>query len=173
MCGIAGILAWNDTSIDGPLEAMMDAQVHRGPDGSGRYSAHANGAVLGLGHRRLSILDVSEAGHQPMVDPDTGAVLSYNGEIYNFPSLRRELEAHGCRFRGHSDTEVLLHALVREGPRCLEKLCGMFTISFYDPRRQQMLLARDPMGIKPLYVARGPGVFLFASEVRAIMVCRR
>ena len=169
MCGIAGILTWNDTSIDGPLEAMMGAQVHRGPDGRGRYCAHVNGAVLGLGHRRLSILDVSEAGNQPMADPDTGCVLSYNGEIYNYQSLRRDLEARGCRFRGHSDTEVLLQALVREGPRCLEKLCGMFAIAFYDPRRQQLLLARDPMGIKPLYVARGPGVYLFASEVRAIL----
>jgi len=160
MCGIAGILAWNDVSIDGPLQAMMDALVHRGPDDSGKFCEHSNGAVIGLGHRRLSIIDLSEAGHQPMTDPDTGAVMIYNGEIYNFQSLRRELEAKGCRFSGHGDTEVLLQALAREGERCLEELCGMFTLAFYDRRRQRLLLARDPMGIKPLYVARLPGVLL-------------
>ena len=169
MCGIAGILAWNDASIDEPLQAMMDAMVYRGPDDSGKFCEHSNGAVIGFGHRRLSIIDLSKAGHQPMTDPATGAVMIYNGEIYNFQSLRRELEAKGCRFSGQSDTEVLLQALVADGERCLEKLCGMFTLAFYDRRRHRLLLARDPMGIKPMYVARVPGMLLFASEIGAML----
>ena len=148
---------------------MTDAMVHRGPDDSGQCIERADGATVGFGHRRLSILDVSDAGKQPMVDPETGAVLLYNGEIYNFRALRSELEAQGCSFRGHSDTEVLLQGLVREGPAYLERICGMFAFDFYDPRQQRVLLARDPMGIKPLYMARTDGALVFASELRGLL----
>ncbi len=151
------------------LAAMIDAQRHRGPDDAGMEFGAGPGYTLGLGHRRLSIIDLSPSGHQPMVHEETGAQLVFNGEIYNFQSIRAELEHFGEQFRGHCDTEVLLHALVRWGPSCVKRLEGMFAFAFYDRRRHQLLLARDSLGIKPLYYAATPHAFVFASEVRAIL----
>jgi asparagine synthase (glutamine-hydrolysing) len=125
---------------------------------------------LGLGHRRLSIIDLSPAGHQPMVNPATGDQVIFNGEIYNFESLRKDLIAAGeTSFRGHSDTEVLLYGLSRWGPEFVKRLHGMFAFAFYNARRRTLLLARDSVGIKPLYTALVGGNLLFASEVRAIL----
>ena len=148
---------------------MLAAQIHRGPDDSGEELIPLGDSTLALGARRLAVIDVSPAGHQPMIHPDTGDCLVFSGEIYDFRSLRKELEGSGVVFRGQSDTEVLLHALVVWGPDCLARLNGMFALAFFDRRRGSLLLARDALGIRPLYVAAAPGVFLFANEVRAIL----
>ncbi len=124
---------------------------------------------LKFGHRRLSIIDVSKCGHQPMVHPISGDTLVFNGEIYNFLEIRQELETLGVRFIGSSDTEVLLHALSRWGADCIRRLNGMFAFAFYNRERQELLLARDPAGIKPLYVAESGGRLIFASEIRAML----
>src|SRR4051794_9892898 len=116
MCGIAGLISRQRQPIEPALAAMDAAQVHRGPNDSGTAVLPLGRRMLGLGQRRLSIIDLSCAGHQPMVHPETGDQLIYNGELYNFQDLRRELESHGAKFVGHSDTEVLLHALTRWGP---------------------------------------------------------
>jgi asparagine synthase (glutamine-hydrolysing) len=124
---------------------------------------------LGFGHRRLAIQDLSEAGHQPMKHPSSGDVLVFNGEIYNAPALRRQLESEGEEFRGHSDTEVLLHALGRWGTNCLGDLDGMYAFAWLDRRNQRLVLARDPLGIKPLYAVEVNGSLLYSSEVRALV----
>jgi asparagine synthase (glutamine-hydrolysing) len=148
--------------------------VHRGPDDEG-YEQRQLGAdpdrnlTLGLGFRRLSILDLSSAGHQPMVDPSTGNCLVFNGEIFNFRQLRGRLQAEGVAFTSSGDTEVLLQALSRWGDRALEELDGMFAFAFYEARKHRVLLARDHIGIKPLYVARPRGGLIFASEIRALL----
>jgi asparagine synthase (glutamine-hydrolysing) len=169
MCGIAGILAPDESLVRDALPRMVRALEHRGPDDSGSVVRPLGGSVLGLGHRRLAILDLSPAGHQPMLHPTTGDCLTFNGEIYNFLSLRRRLEADGVAFAGHSDTEVLLHCLARRGADCLADLQGMYAFAWLDARAGRVLLARDPLGIKPLYVARLPRATLFASEVRALL----
>jgi asparagine synthase (glutamine-hydrolysing) len=124
---------------------------------------------VGLGHRRLSILDLSSLGHQPMQDPETGNWIIFNGEIYNFRELRKRLEQDGVRFRSYSDTEVLLKAFGRWNERCLDELRGMFAFAIWDAKRHRLFLARDPMGIKPLYYCTSGPYFLFASEVRALL----
>ena len=149
---------------------MMRFMVHRGPDDEGYVEAPLgrDGTVVGLGFRRLAILDLSPAGHQPMANPATGDWIVFNGEIFNFRRLRAELEADGVAFAGTSDTEVLLHALSRWGEKALTKLQGMFALAFHHAASRRLLLARDPLGIKPLYVAALPDRFLFASEIRAL-----
>ncbi|MBI5723894.1 MAG: asparagine synthase (glutamine-hydrolyzing) [Planctomycetes bacterium] len=169
MCGIAGIITKDAPAAESALAKMGDTQRHRGPDDAGRVVLPFGRASLGLGHRRLAILDLSPAGHQPMVCPTTGNVIVFNGEIYNYLRLRRELADMGQRFAGSSDTEVLLHALGRWGPECLARLEGMFALAFYDARAGRLILARDPMGIKPLYVAAGREQFAFASEIGALL----
>ncbi|MEX2217384.1 MAG: asparagine synthase (glutamine-hydrolyzing) [Phycisphaerales bacterium] len=175
MCGIAGILALDRGAAAAALGRMVCAQTHRGPDDEGSEIAEVGGVHAGLGQRRLAIIDLSPTGHQPMTHAGTGDLLTYNGEVYNFPDLRRELEGLGETFRGRSDSEVVLHALARWGEAALERLCGMYALAFVDRRNGRLLLARDPLGIKPLYIAevgqpgeRGHAV-LFASEVRAII----
>lgn len=168
MCGIAGILSPVETTVRRALPTMVEAQTHRGPDDSGLEYRRMGSLHLGLGFRRLAILDLSPAGHQPMVHPDTGDLLIFNGEIYNFRRLRIELEAAGERFTSQCDTEVLLRALTRWGQDALAKLEGMFAFAYFDRRGQRLLLARDPAGIKPLFVAEIDGSLLFASEVRAL-----
>ena len=152
---------------------MMRAMVHRGPDDEGfeqfSLAPTNDGPTLGLGFRRLSILDLSTAGHQPMVHRPTGDCLVFNGEIYNFRHLRSRLMAEGARFSSTGDTEVLLAALVRWGERALEEVEGMFALAYYRAATGQVLLARDPVGIKPLYVAISPDRLVFASEVRALL----
>jgi len=144
---------------------MTDAIAHRGPDGEGFYLD----GFLGLGHRRLAILDLSPAGHQPMVTENKQFALAYNGEIYNFRELRVELEKLGHRFRSRTDSEVVLNAYVAWGPGCVERFNGMFAFSIWDKTRQELFLARDRYGIKPLYYSFQGSTFLFASEQKAIL----
>lgn len=151
---------------------MMQAMVHRGPDDDG-YEEISGGSgedspTVGLGFRRLAILDLTPTGHQPMFNPNTGDCIVFNGEIYNFQSLRAELQCEGVRFRGTSDTEVLLHALSKWGDAALSRIHGMFAFAFFQAATRRLLLARDPLGIKPLYVSETPDGLIFASEVQAI-----
>jgi asparagine synthase (glutamine-hydrolysing) len=147
---------------------MADVQAHRGPDDEGFETFATSGGSLALGFRRLAIQDLSLEGHQPMRDVETGTTILFNGEIYNFQDLRAELQQGGACFRGRSDTEVILHAYVRWGEAALSRLQGMFALAIFRPREQRLLLARDALGIKPLYVASGRGYLVFASELRAI-----
>jgi asparagine synthase (glutamine-hydrolysing) len=169
MCGIAGLIADRPDLVEQALPSMVHAMVHRGPDDEGIAYRRLGHSFVGLGFRRLSILDLSAAGHQPMIHPRTGSCLIFNGEIYNFRQLRRELEAEGARLTSQGDSEVLLHALEHWGPACLDRLQGMYAFAWLDGKGERLLLARDPLGIKPLYVARLPHAFLFASEVRALL----
>lgn len=168
MCGIAGLFLKRPTDSPGPIALMTQSMVHRGPDDEGIETFTVPGGVLAFGQRRLAILDLSPAGHQPMTHPDTGNWIVFNGEIYNYPALRRELEAAGARFRSRCDTEAILHAYARWGAACFDRLHGMFAIALYDRTRQQLILARDPLGIKPLYYAWTDGGLVFASELRAL-----
>ena len=165
MCGIVGILHPGPDDDDTALTRMLAAIAHRGPDGHGAY---ADGPVQ-LGHRRLSIIDLSDAGTQPMPNEDGAAVLTFNGEIYNFPELRRDLEAAGHRFRSNTDCEVVLHGYEEWGTNVLDRLNGMFAFAIWDQRRQRLFLARDRFGVKPVYWYRGGGLFIFASEIKAIL----
>jgi asparagine synthase (glutamine-hydrolysing) len=166
MCGIAGIFHLDGRPASAVLlKRMTDAIAHRGPDGEGRY---VDGAA-GLGHRRLAILDLSPAGHQPMCTSDGRFILSYNGEVYNFRELRTELESLGHCFRSQTDSEVVLQAFVQWGPRALLRFNGMFALAIWDRRERQLFLARDRYGIKPLYYTLQGQTLLFASEVKAIL----
>ncbi|HYH82245.1 MAG TPA: asparagine synthase (glutamine-hydrolyzing) [Longimicrobium sp.] len=165
MCGIAGCLAPN---AGGVLARMLPCLAHRGPDDHGTFVSRTGAAVLG--HRRLSIIDPSPLGHQPMRSADGRYHIVYNGEVYNFAEIRPELEARGHRFASHSDTEVVLAAFAEWGPRALPKLRGMFAFAVWDEAEGELFLARDRFGIKPLYYASLPeGRFLFASEVRSLL----
>jgi len=171
MCGIAALLGKHKPERAAAMvRAMNDSQAHRGPDDQGAVVLQVGEGIVGLGNRRLAILDLSPHGHQPMHNPDTGDVLVYNGETYNSPELRRELQQAGYAFRGHSDTEVLLRAYQHWGVNCLRRLRGMFAFALWDARRSRLLIARDHLGIKPLYYAVRDGEwFVCASEVRALM----
>ena len=171
MCGIAGVIGAPPVAAEPAVRRMMRAMVHRGPDDEGyeEFPASATGQVVGFGFRRLAILDLSPAGHQPMVHAGTGDCLIFNGEIYNFRDLRPRLQAHGCRFQSTGDAEVLLHALTTWGERVLEELDGMFAFAFYHAASRRVLLARDHLGIKPLYFAQTGGSVVFASEVRTVL----
>ncbi len=165
MCGIAGIVQLNGEPVPAPLlKRMTDAIAHRGPDGEGHY---VEGSV-GLGHRRLAVIDLSEAGHQPMISACGRYVITYNGEVYNFQELRRELESNGYRFRSRTDTEVVLNAFAEWGEKCLERFNGMFAFAIFDRRKRSLFLARDHYGTKPLYWYCNNGLLLFASEIKAI-----
>lgn len=172
MCGLSGFWGQSFTSsgeAQNTARRMADTIVHRGPDDLGVWVDDGSG--LALAHRRLSILDLSPAGHQPMVSPCGRFVLVYNGEIYNHPDLRAELESESGAFdwRGHSDTETLLAGLRHWGiERCLQKLNGMFAFALWDIRGQQLFLARDRMGEKPLYYGRSGNAFLFGSELKTL-----
>ena len=172
MCGIFGIVAQNARIPDGVLERGTQSLAHRGPDDSGTIllrDSVPDATEIGLGSRRLAILDLSPLGHQPMHDAETGNWIVYNGEIYNFRDLRDELEKSGTNFVSHSDTEVVLKAYSRWGEECLTKFRGMFAFALWDARRHRLLIARDPMGIKPLYYAQAGSYFIFASEVRTLL----
>ena len=162
MCGIAGILARHGAPDEGALRRMGAALAHRGPDDLGVHLAGS----FGLLQTRLAIIDI-ERGHQPMVD---GALaLAVNGEIYNFVELRETLRARGRHFATASDSETILHAWALDGPSALASLHGMFAFALYDARRRELVLARDRLGIKPLYYACLPDRFVFASEVKALL----
>jgi asparagine synthase (glutamine-hydrolysing) len=169
VCGIAGILSPDPVRARDALARMVPALAHRGPDGEGAVTVEMGGIHAALGMRRLAIIDLSPAGRQPMVHPATGDVLVYNGETYNFADLRAELEREGEGFRGQSDTEVVLHGLARWGPAAVDRVRGMYAWAFLDRRAGRLLLGRDPLGIKPLYMARAGADLLFASEVRGLL----
>lgn len=183
MCGIAGAVgglappalkvALNPDAVTACVERISVAQRHRGPDGAGLWATESGEVVFG--HRRLAIIDLSEAGAQPMVDAGSGCVITFNGEIYNFRELRRELETHGEQFHSSSDTEVILKAYGRWGLGIVPRLRGIFAMAIWDPRTRSVHLVRDHLGIKPLYWTRvqnsplGSEILLFASEVRALL----
>jgi asparagine synthase (glutamine-hydrolysing) len=172
MCGIFGIVGKNARVAPEALERGTQSLAHRGPDDSGTIllqAATPDSIEIGLGNRRLAILDLSPLAHQPMHDPESGNWIVYNGEIYNFRDVRTELEQSGTRFVSHSDTEVLLKAYAHWGEQCLAKFRGMFAFAIWDARLHRLFLARDPMGIKPLYYVEAGPYFLFASEVRTLL----
>jgi len=165
MCGIAGYINLDGSPASAViLKKMTDVIAHRGPDGEGQW---VEGNV-GIGHRRLAILDLTPAGHQPMVSADHRWVLSYNGEVYNYRELRADLEAEGVWFRSQTDTEVVLYALAAWGTGALLKFNGMFALALWDRKEQSLLLARDRYGIKPVYYSQQGNVFSFGSEQKAI-----
>src|SRR6266446_776678 len=166
MCGIVGIVSLDPrrTVDQARLRLMRDTLRHRGPDGEG---LHVDGPI-GLGMRRLAIVDVS-GGNQPMTNEDGTLWIVFNGEIYNHAFLRQGLEARGHSYRTRSDTESILHLYEEEGERCVERLRGMFAFALWDRARGRLLLARDRLGIKPLYYAITKEELLFASEIKAIL----
>jgi asparagine synthase (glutamine-hydrolysing) len=166
MCGIAGVVsATRESDITEALvRQMCDQIVHRGPDDEGIYVA--DGA--GLGMRRLSIIDLS-GGHQPVFNEDRSAWIAYNGEVYNFPELRPELEKRGHRFYTRTDTEVIIHLYEEMGADCVQKLRGMFGLAIYDKHKRKLTLARDRLGKKPLHYALHNGKLYFGSEIKSIL----
>jgi asparagine synthase (glutamine-hydrolysing) len=171
MCGIAGIFAYGPEAHrpDGAeVRRMTDAMANRGPDGQGHWTSPGEGRVI-LGHRRLSILDLSETGAQPMSTADGRLTVTFNGEIYNYQGLRKDMETRGWRFRSTSDTEVLLALWDAHGPEMVHHLRGMFAFALWDARQQTLFLARDPFGIKPLYFADDGKTLRFASQVKALV----
>lgn len=164
MCGIAGIVGQTDQQL---IHDMTAALAHRGPDDSGVHVLAEDGVALG--HRRLSIIDLSAAGHQPMTNRAGHLTIVYNGELYNFRELRAELEQKGYAFRSTSDTEVLLCAYEAWGARCLNKLIGMFAFAIWDAKNKTLFAARDQLGIKPFYYTCVNGIFAFASELKALL----
>ena len=185
MCGIVGSFQQKGAPFTPALLARMtDAMRHRGPDGDGFFFADTksgrhvvspdaqrgiDGADLAFGHRRLSILDLSDAGRQPMVDTGGSFAITYNGEIYNHPELRRELEEQGVRFHSRTDTETVLQAYATWGEACVERFNGMFAFAIWDRPKQRLFLARDRFGVKPLYYFADADTLLFASEIKAMM----
>ncbi|PIT04874.1 hypothetical protein TSA1_32105 [Bradyrhizobium nitroreducens] len=170
MCGIIGIVGSKAGRIDRQvLRRMTDALAHRGPNGDGHWISEDGGA--GFGHRRLSIIDLSSAGAQPMVSASGRYALTYNGEVYNYRDLRRELEAKGHQFNGHSDTEVVIAGFEHWGiDETISRCAGMFALAVWDERERTLVLARDRLGIKPLYYRVANGTLIFASELRPIVV---
>jgi asparagine synthase (glutamine-hydrolysing) len=166
MCAIVGKLNFdrNEPADPAILDRMMRMVVHRGPDGGGKFCR----GPIALGHRRLSIIDLS-TGDQPMCNEDGTIWLVYNGEIYNFPALRADLEARGHRFKSSSDTEVIVHLYEELGQDCVKQLQGMFAFALWDERKQHLFLARDRVGIKPLYYVNNGNALLFASEIKALL----
>ncbi len=164
MCGICGYIGLDDDDL---LGRMTDVLTHRGPDDCGYYRE----SLVGLGHRRLSVIDLS-GGHQPMFSPDESLVIVYNGEVYNYRELRHSLEQRGHKFQTASDTEVLLRLYEADGADALSALNGMFAFAVFDRNEKSLFLARDRIGIKPLYYLELPGRFLFASEAKALLCYR-
>jgi asparagine synthase (glutamine-hydrolysing) len=171
MCGLAGV--YNFRSLApverAAVEQMTRILIHRGPDDEGFYFQHA----LGLGHRRLSILDLTERGHQPMCTADGRFVIAYNGEVYNYLELRNDLAADGCVFQTGTDTEVILALYAQKGPECLQYLNGMFAFAIWDSAERTLFLARDRVGIKPLYYAETADGIVFASEIKALLASQQ
>jgi asparagine synthase (glutamine-hydrolysing) len=167
MCGIAGQLNFNGRPVDvGLLKKMADRLAHRGPDGSGEQACGA----AGLSHRRLKIIDLSDNARQPMTNEDRSIWLTYNGEIYNFAEIRRELESHGHRFVSATDSEVVVHGYEQWGTDCLARFNGMFAFALWDGNRQRLWLVRDRLGVKPLFYAVTSAGVTFGSEIKALLV---
>lgn len=166
MCGLFGALSFDGNAINSDHAVSMSARVaQRGPDDKGEYF---NGPVM-LGHRRLAIIDLSAAGHQPMQDSSARYAIVFNGTIYNYPELRTTLIDRGYQFKSQSDTEVIINAYACWGDACVERLHGMFAFAIWDSKRQNLFLARDRMGIKPLYYAVSAQDFYFASNPQALL----
>jgi asparagine synthase (glutamine-hydrolysing) len=172
MCGIVGAIGEIDPEMSERVDRMLAAQVHRGPDDSGKFITDSSPGVI-LGFRRLAIMDLTLDGHQPMIDDRQGNAIVFNGEIYNFAEIRQALEADGVHFKSRCDTEVLLRAYAKYGADVVNRLRGMFAFAIYDAANQRVFLARDRLGIKPLYLAElerfGRKVTLFSSELRGIL----
>lgn len=166
MCGISGVIGLADRAV---ITAMTDVQAHRGPDDSGIVVLEDHS--VSLGHRRLSIIDLSSAGHQPMANADKTLWITFNGEIYNYQDIRKELMVKGYHFRSDSDTEVLLTAYEEWGARCLDRLNGMFAFAIYDCKKRRLFAARDRLGVKPFYYYNKNNLFVFASEIKALLAC--
>lgn len=164
MCGIAGIVKSTGAVSEKKIKAMTDIMSHRGPDDAGIHISR--GGEAGLGHRRLSILDLSSAGHQPMSSADKRFWLVFNGEIYNYLELKKEL---GGKFQSSSDTEVLLASYQKWGKECVKRFNGIFAFAIWDERERELFCARDHLGVKPFYYAAQNGVFYFASEIKALL----
>ena len=170
MCGICGVLGYHGQKPDEiVVRDMMRIMKHRGPDDEGVYIDDR----VGLGFVRLSIIDLSDAGHQPMLSPDGRYVMVFNGEIYNYIELRQELESHGHQFRTRTDSEVLLHAYIQWEESCLDRLNGMWAFVIYDTRNNTIFGARDRFGIKPLYYYQDHQSLLFASDINSLVVVRK
>jgi asparagine synthase (glutamine-hydrolysing) len=167
MCGICGKLNFNrEEPVDaGLLSTMMARMQHRGPDAEGHHFAQG----VGLGHRRLSIIDLSTDGNQPMCNEDGTVWIVYNGEVYNFQELRDDLVNRGHHFKSRTDTEVIIHLYEEMGAECVKKLRGMFAFAIWDQRQRQLFLARDRVGIKPLYYVQTGKALLFASEIKSLL----
>src|SRR3974390_2416294 len=169
MCGISGLVNWGDRET---LGRMTRVQTHRGPDDSGMWERRSpDGIYVGLGSRRLAILDLSREGHMPMSNESGTLWITYNGEIYNFSGLRAELEGKGYRFHSHTDTEVVLYLYEEYGADCLSRMNGMFALAICDLRGSSptVFMARDHFGIKPLYYCASGEKLAFASEVKALL----
>ena len=166
MCGIAGVLQFNGAPVNRDVvSSMTSILAHRGPDGEGLFF----GKSVGLGHRRLAIIDVTEAGKQPMPNEDETIWITFNGEIYNFQEIREELQVLGYRFRSGADTEVILHAYEEWGIECLQRFNGMFAFALWDERKRRLWVVRDRLGVKPLFYCVLPDRFLFGSEIKALL----
>jgi len=169
MCGIYGYLSPTGTIDPTILRRMGHPLKHRGPDDEGEVILDSSEVSVGLGHKRLSIIDLSPAGKQPMANEDETIWITFNGEIYNFREIRKELEGKGHKFRSHSDTEVIVHLYEELGTKCLERLNGMFAFALWDAKQKSLFLARDRTGKKPLHYCVHRGHFLFASEIKALL----
>src|SRR3984957_8595509 len=165
MCGICGEVTFNGSGAGHKLGAMTEQMRPRGPDAGGTFSQNR----VAFGHRRLSIIDLAAASQQPMIDPELGLAIVFNGCIYNFRELRSELTAKGYRFFSQGDTEVILKAYAEWGSRCVERFNGMFAFAIWERNSGRVVLARDRLGIKPLYYAEQPGRFRFASTLPALL----
>src|SRR3989344_5815073 len=161
MCGIIGF-NWMDKKL---AESMASSISHRGPDDSGTYT----GTGISLGHRRLSILDLSKNGHQPMFNKSKSIAIVFNGEIWNYPSLKNHLESKGYKFKSTSDTEAIIYGYEEYGEKIFSILDGMFAIAIWDRKNRKLVIARDKMGKKPLYYFFNNGKIIFASEIKAIL----
>ena len=171
MCGICGVINYSQGhKIEEPLiSGMCSKMLYRGPDEGGYYIRNDGYPSVGLGHRRLKIIDLSVSARQPMSNEDESIWIVYNGEIYNFQELRRDLEGRGHTFKSRSDTEVIVHLYEEEGSDCVKKLRGMFAFALWDSKNESLLLARDRLGKKPLLYAYRNGIFSFASEFTALL----
>jgi len=167
MCGIVGFCSCNEKVDKAILTSMRDALTHRGPDDAGIYIDEENN--VGLGHRRLSILDLSSLGHQPMSNENGSIWITYNGEVYNFKEIREELSKRGYSFKSKSDTEVVIKSYEEWGIDCVHKFIGMFALGIWDKREKKLYLVRDRVGVKPLYYYQKDGLFLFGSELKVLM----
>jgi len=171
MCGICGKISSNGAVSEGLIRKMCEVLKHRGPDNEGcmLFDLPSNNITIGLGHRRLSVIDLSPAGHQPMCNEDRTIWIVMNGEVYNFLELRDELEKKGHRFKSHTDTEAILHLYEEKGIECLGDLRGPFAFSLWDSKRERLFLARDRIGKKPIYYRYKNQTLTFASEIKAIL----